>query len=212
MVFVAEDVAELGRRHRNVPDQAFVGSVGFHIQHADAGNDRSRAGFEELPEELVHPANEQHGRPGFRQFLQRGFAGEQVVLDDQLAAVLAASAHDQVDAGRELVADVVFEEFRGVAVPAQALLEYQRVAPVAVDVHVARVQLQDTDGSLAHETTSTVVILESSRRMASIAVYVQKMRLGLPLAPWIKAARAGAISGLTAPTATSSYCSRRAMS
>ena len=93
------------------------------------------------------------------------------------------------------VADVVLEQFRRVAVPAQALGEDQGVAPVAVDVHVPRVELQDPDGSLAggrgflgrkfvpegelvrgfggpggHETTSTVVILDSSRRMASMAV------------------------------------------
>ena len=49
---------------------------------------------------------------------------------------------------RELVAHVVFEQLRRVAVPRQALLQNQGIAPVAVDVHVPRVQLQDPDGAL----------------------------------------------------------------
>ncbi len=113
------------------------------------GNDRAEPGLEELPEQLVQTADHEHRGPVFGQFLQRGLAREEVVLDDELSAVLSAAADDEVHVGREGVADVVFEQLRRVAVPAQPLREDQGVAPVAVDVHVPRVELQDPDGSLA---------------------------------------------------------------
>ena len=148
-----------------------------------------------FPNSWYSPQITSIGVPSSASLLQGGLAREEVVLDDELSAVLSAAADDQVHVRRERVADVVLEQFRRVAVPAQALREDQGVAPVAVDVHVPRVELQDPDGSLAggrgifgrkfvpkgqlvrgfgglggHETTSTVVILDSSRRMASMAV------------------------------------------
>ena len=183
VVLVAKHLPELRRGNFDVADQPLLGAVRLNIQDADARDHSACAGLEEVSEELVQPADDKHGRTVLRQVLQHTGAGLKVVLDDQLAAVLAAAAHNNVHVLRERIPHVVLKQFRGVTVPAHALLQDQGVAPVTVDVHVARVKLHHPEGALApgvflcgtstclaQETTSTVVILDSSRRMASIAV------------------------------------------
>src|SRR4029453_2026332 len=218
VVLVAQDVSEFGGLERDIADQPLIRAVCFDIEDTDPGNDRACAGLEELSEELVETTYDQHWCALVRELPQMIGACLKIILNNQLAAVLPAAAHDDVNVLGKVVAYVVFKQLRRVAIPLDSLLGGPGSAPVTVNIHVPRVQLEDADGSFGglcfrgHETTSTMVILASSRRIASMAVYVQKIRLGLPREPSINACRAAVMSVSTVPKRTSSYCKRRAIS
>ena len=110
----------------------------------------------------------------------------QVVLNHGLAGVLAAATEDNVDVLGEGLAGVVVQNLHVEAVCLRAAGQRQGVAPVAVDVHIQRVELHDAQrlavvragrrgalksvGCRHYETFSTSVIFASSSRRASMAV------------------------------------------
>ena len=78
----------------------------------------------------------------------------QVVLDPGLSAVLATAAHQQVRVAGQVLARVVGVDDGLVAVPAQPRGEAPGVAQVAVDAHLARVEVHEVDPALAHGVSS----------------------------------------------------------
>ena len=78
----------------------------------------------------------------------------QVVLDPGLPGVLAAAAHEQVRVSGRSLAGVVVVDAGVVAVPADPLREAPGVAEVAVDGHLARVEVDEVDGPCCHAVSS----------------------------------------------------------
>ena len=183
VVLVAHDPAEILRLQGDVPDQAPAAGHGLGVEDRDAGDLPAGAGDEVAPEELVEPADDEHGHAVAGPRAQLRAAGSQVLLDALLSGVLAAAAHEEVDVLRELVAGVVGQQVDVVARPLRAARQDQGVAPVAVDVHVSRVELQQAQapaggalggvrvGRLAHvRASSTSVSSARWARRASMAV------------------------------------------
>ena len=73
----------------------------------------------------------------------------EVGLDPHLPRVLAAATDDEVRLLGELAARVVLVHDRAVAVPPDPGREGAGVAEVAVDAHLARVEVHDVDDALA---------------------------------------------------------------
>ena len=183
VVLVADDPAEALRLQGDVPDQAPAAGHGLGVEDRDAGDLPAGAGDEAASEELVEPADDEHGHAVAGPRAQLRAAGGQVLLDALLPGVLAAAAHEEVDVLRELVAGVVGQQVDVVARPLRAARQDQGVAPVAVDVHVSRVELQQAQapaggalggvrvGRLAHvRASSTSVSSARWARRASMAV------------------------------------------
>ena len=71
-------------------------------------------------------------------------------MDLVLPSILTAAAEEDVP-GSEVgvIAGVVVDDLGVDSAPFEAFLEHARVAPVAVEVHVARVELNDADHATA---------------------------------------------------------------
>ena len=69
----------------------------------------------------------------------------EVLLDLVLPSVLAAATEEDVTVEAGGIARVVVDDLGVDAPPLEPLLEHARIPPVAVQVHVARVELNDAD-------------------------------------------------------------------
>ena len=182
VVLIADDRAEVLGVQGDVADEAGIAGHRMGVHEADTGDLLALGGGEAVPEELVEAADRQHRDAVGRPRLEGGADCDQVLLDAVLTGVLAAAAHEDVDVARQLVARVVGEQLDVVALPLGAPRQYERVAPVAVDVHVPRVELEQAQvpagGAVSgvlvargHDmTSSTSVISPRIERRASIAV------------------------------------------
>ena len=182
VVLVADHRAEVLGVQGDVADEAGVAGHCMSVHEADAGDLLALGGGEAVPEELVEPADRQHGDAVAGPRLERGADLEQILLDAVLAGVLTAAAHEDVDVAGQLVSRIVGEELDVVALPLGAPRQHERVAPVAVDVHVPRVELEQAQAAVGgavggvlvargHDmTSSTSVISPRIERRASMAV------------------------------------------
>ena len=153
VVLVADDVAVRGVEDDRA-DHPLGVALGGDVEDAEAGQAPALDGDEGVAEQLVHAADHQHRCAVGGQRPERvGVAGE-VVLDPGLAAVLAAAADEQVRVLGQVLAGVVRRDDRLVAVPAQPGRQAAGVAQVAVDAHLARVEVDDVDPALAHWESS----------------------------------------------------------
>jgi hypothetical protein len=123
-----------------------------------------------MSELLVQPADHQHRHIVVSKCVKFRRDREQIRTDFCLARILSATAHDEIDLLGEFVARIVLEQIDAVAMPFETALQHESIAPVAVNIHVTWVELQECDRFVVHRMTSTFVCLASSRRIASIAV------------------------------------------
>src|SRR5665647_335950 len=222
MVLVADHVAEC-RLQDHRADHPLGIALGGDVEDADPRKSLALDGDERVPEQLVHATDHQHRRAVSRQGAQDVGVVSQVVLDPRLPTVLAATPENEVRVRREVIARVVLMDHGFVAVPTQPAGQTTCVAEVAVDAHLAGVDVNDLDPTLAGRVAADAHAASSpnfarpyraarSRRSVIIAVYVQKIRLGLFLYAVRKRSSATSRSGSTPATAMSSYFSRSAMS
>jgi hypothetical protein len=148
VVLVADEVAECGPQDDR-PDHPLGVALGRHVENADAREPLTINCDERVPEELVHAADHQHRSAIFSQSPQDPGIVDQIVLDPSLPAVLAATPENQMSVGREVVAWVVTTDDGFVPVPAKSTGQGSCVAQVAVDAHLARVDVNDLDPTLA---------------------------------------------------------------
>ena len=198
MVFVADDLAEIGGGFRKIADHACFLADRVRADHADAVESGAVDRFEILAEQLVQAADHQHRHAVRRERTQQVGALEEVVDDLLLAGVLAAATQNHVHVLGPVAALVVGVYARLVAVQREPALDGEHVAGIAVDVHILRIQRHDVD-DLAHIVSSssfrcfalrlrgfvsrgahlptpasaTSAILASAARVFSMAVYVQ---------------------------------------
>ena len=183
MILVTDHPPEILRLQGDVPDQSARPGHGFGVENGNAGDLGARARDEAVSEELVEPADDEHGHAVGGPGAQLRTPLHQVLLDALLPRVLPATAHEQIDVVRELVTRVVGEQVDVVARPLRAAGQHQGVAPIAVDVHVPRVELKQPQapasgaigrvqvGRLAHvRASSTSVSSARWARRASMAV------------------------------------------
>lgn len=67
-----------------------------------------------------------------------------------MTAILPATANDNIDVVGEWVAGIIFDDNRREPVPLQSLLQYEDIPVVPLNIHVARVKLQDSNAPLIH--------------------------------------------------------------
>ena len=149
VVLVADDVA-VGGVEDDRADHPLGVALRGDVEDAEAGQAPALDGDEGVAEQLVHAADHQHRRAVGGQVPQHVGVAGQVVLDPGLPAVLAAAAHEQVRVLGQVLAGVVRRDDRLVAVPAQPGRQAPGVAQVAVDAHLARVEVDEVDPALAH--------------------------------------------------------------
>ena len=151
VILVPDDVAELGRQHDG-PDHALRVALRRDVEDAETGQRFALDGAERLAEQLVHAADHEHRDAVLSHADEARADAFEIGLDTRLPRILAATADDEVDAVGQFVAGVVAHDVRFITVPAQACLEAARVAEVAVDRHLPRVQVHERDAALARAT------------------------------------------------------------
>ena len=136
--------AELLRLLNNVANQAVIAADRVRIKNADTLQHLTLTGAEFLAEQLVQATNDEHRHASLSQRAQRVTVRVQVVLNHGLTGVLAAATQNDVNIFRERLTGVVVQNLHVKAVRLRATSQRQSVTPVAVNVHVERVQLQNT--------------------------------------------------------------------
>ena len=116
----------------------------MRIKNADTLQHLTLTGAEFLAEQLVQATNDEHRHASLSQRAQRVTVRVQVVLNHGLTRVLTAATQNNVNIFRERLTGVVVQNLHVKAVRLRATSQRQGVAPVAVNVHVERVQLQNT--------------------------------------------------------------------
>ena len=116
MVLVADDLSERSVA-RDVADQPSWPAVGLGIEDADAFDALAGRGLEEPPEELVEPADHQHGDALASEGVQVVTDREEVVLHLSLPRILSTAADDHVGVLRERLSGMVRDHLRFVPVP-----------------------------------------------------------------------------------------------
>src|SRR5450631_3259098 len=148
MVLVANHVS-IGRIQDDRADHPLGITLSRHVEDADSGKPLSLNGDKRVTEELVHAADHQHRGAISRQGPKGNGVVGKVVLDPRLTAVLAAPAEHEVRVARKVVAGVVLVDQGLVTVPTQPACQAAGVAEIAVDAHLARVDMNDLDLALA---------------------------------------------------------------
>ena len=139
MVFVADDVAEIGGMLGQIADHAHFLADRVRADHADAVKSGTIHRFEIFAEQLIQAADHEHGGAVCGQRAQQVGAFEEVVDDFLLAGVLPAAAQNHIDVFGPRVALIVGVHVRFVAVQRESALDGEYVAGVAIDVHVFRI-------------------------------------------------------------------------
>ena len=116
----------------------------MRIKNADTLQHLTLTGAEFLAEQLVQATNDEHRHASLSQRAQRVTVRVQVILNHGLTGVLTAAAQNNVNIFRERLTGVVVQNLHVKAVRLRATSQRQSVTPVAVNVHVERVQLQNT--------------------------------------------------------------------
>jgi len=135
------------RVHDHIADESFFAGLGAHVDEPDAGKSLAFGRLVVVAQQLIAAAHRQHHRAVGDGRLERLLLElDQVVVDERLLAVLAATEEKDVH---------VFNTVRGAAAevdgarvqasPLGALQQREDVAPVAVDVHQVRVQPSDRE-------------------------------------------------------------------
>ena len=115
----------------------------MRIKNADTLQHLTLTGAELLAEQLVQATNDEHRHAVLSQRAQGVTVRVQVVLNHGLTGVLTAATQNNVNVFREGLTGVVVKNLHVKAVRLRATSQRQGVTPVAVNVHVERVQLQD---------------------------------------------------------------------
>ena len=147
MVLEADDLAPL-RVEDDAADHPGRLAASGDIEDAQTGQLDALARDEGMAEHLVHPADHHHRGAIGRQAAQAVTDGGQVVLDAALTGVLPPAAHEQVRVLGERHTRVVVVDDAVVTVPTNSGGQAPGVAQVAVDRHLARVEVDQDDPAL----------------------------------------------------------------
>ena len=162
------------RLHHHVADAADLARLGAHVEEADAREALALGGVVVVAEQLVATADGQDRRPVLDGLCQvHGLVLQQVVVDQRLLLVLAASEEEDVhlvDAPSHALAQLQNAGLE--PAPARALQQREDVAAVAVDVHQVGVEPADGQALAAHvaQYGRSQPRLTSSARRSSMAV------------------------------------------
>lgn len=151
MVFITDDVPVLGGQHDRADHPLFV-ALGGDIEDPQAGQALPVDGDEGIAEELVHAADHEHRRAVGDEIAQPVGDAFEVDLDLGLTRVLATATDDEVRLLGEGLTGVVLVDDWHIAVAPDARGEAAGVAQVAVDAHLARVEVHEVDLALALAT------------------------------------------------------------
>ncbi len=163
MVLVAHDLAELRVEHHGADHPLGVALRG-DVEDAEPRQAGALDGDEGVAEELVHAADHEHRGAPFGELAEPVADVLEVGLDAHLAGVLAPTTDQEVRIGGELAPGVVLVDHGAVAVATDPGGQAARVAEVAVDAHLARVQVDEVDHALA-----SVLRARDARRSIGLA-------------------------------------------
>lgn len=148
VIFEANHLAEFGFED-DIADATVGDGTGvarLHVEHADPGDDTAGVVDVAVAEELESATNSEGGQAVVDCLTEGGSAGDKVIGDAALFAVLATpDDHDVGIRGVPLVADVDLDQLAGDASRLAAVAEGDEIAAIAVDVHHVRIEVGDAD-------------------------------------------------------------------
>jgi len=154
VVLEADDLAEV-RVEDDAADHPGGVPTGGHVEDPQPGQLSLLDRDEGVAEELVHPADHDHGHTGGRPAPEPVGDEREIVLDPRLSGVLPAAAEEEVGLVRQVRAGVVVVDRHVISMASDPGGETPRVAQVAVDRHLPGIEVHERDQALARHAGSS---------------------------------------------------------